>query len=148
LLRRISKVNGELWLILSLLSISAVLNFLVSEHGIMLGFYTLPTAFSAYPVRGSLRRILAIILSHHDRYDGTGYRPKRGEDIPVEARIIAVADAYDAITSDRPYRKASTPYEGSEIIVNGSGKEFDPTVVDAFCAAFSRQEMEVPELVV
>ena len=317
LLRRLSKVNGELWLILSLLSISAVLNFLVSEHGIMLGFYTLPTVFSAYhygrrhamqtalasiclvvllawfnpvlfsrsfaaelyenpdkwweiglwagillvtayamgslheinkrrlaelretyhgvlmilqhfisndkythnhcyrvsvyatkiaremgldreqiedvraasllhdigkldisrellykaarltheeyeeikshvhrgvsmlePVGGSLRRILPIILSHHDRYDGTGYRPKRGDEIPVEARIIAVADAYDAITSDRPYRKASTPYEGREIIVNGSGKEFDPRVVDAFCASFNRQEMEVPELVV
>jgi HD-GYP domain-containing protein (c-di-GMP phosphodiesterase class II) len=100
------------------------------------------------PVGGSLRRILPIILSHHDRYDGSGYRPKKGEEIPVEGRIIAVADAYDAITSDRPYRKASTPYEGREIIRSGSGKEFDPKVVEAFCAAFNRQEMEVPELVV
>ena len=316
-LRKLSKVNGELWLILSLLSISAILNFLVSEHGVMLGFYTLPTVFSAYhygrrhamqtalasislvvllawfnpvlfshtfgsqlyanpekwweiglwagillvtayamgslheinkrrlaelretyhgvlmilqqfisndkytqnhsyrvsiyatkiarqmgfdreqiedvraaallhdigkldisreilykaaklthdeyeemkshvqkgvsmlePVGGSLRRILPIILAHHDRYDGSGYHPTKGEEIPIESRIISVADAYDALTSDRPYRKAASPYEGRQVIVGGSGKEFDPQVVDAFCAAFNRQEMEVPELVV
>ena len=316
-LRRFSKVNGELWLVLSLLSICALMNWLVSEHGVVLGFYALPTLFSAYhfgrrhaimtalasillvtllawfnpilfsrsfasklyenpekwfeivlwggillvtayamgtmheisnrrleelretyhgvlmilqqfisndkytqnhcyrvsvyatkiahemgldreqiedvraasllhdigklevsrdilykaakltheefeeikthvqrgatmmqPVGGSLRRILPIVLAHHDRYNGTGYRPTKGEDIPIEARIIAVADAYDAITSDRPYRKASTAYEGKEIIMGCSGKEFDPKVVDAFTRAFSKQEMEIPELVV
>ena len=60
-------------------------------------------------VGGSLRRVLPIILAHHDKFDGTGYHPLRGEEIPIEARIISVADVYDALTSDRPYRKAMAP---------------------------------------
>lgn len=100
------------------------------------------------PVGGSLRRVLPIILSHHDHYDGTGYSPKEGGQIPVESRIIAVADAFDAITSDRPYRKGRLPGEAREVIENGSGTEFDPQVVRAFLAAFNRHELEVPEVVV
>jgi putative nucleotidyltransferase with HDIG domain len=96
------------------------------------------------PVGGSLRRVIPIILAHHDKYDGSGYHPTRGEAIPVEARIIAVADVYDSLTSDRPYRKAMSPFEGREMIVRGSGTDFDPDVVGAFLAAFSRGEMEVP----
>jgi len=100
------------------------------------------------PVGGSLKRVLPIILSHHDKFDGSGYFPNSGENIPFEARIITVADAYDAITSDRPYRKASTPFEARDIIVKGSGSSFDPRVVRAFEAAFSRGEMEVPEVMI
>ena len=100
------------------------------------------------PVGGALGRILPIILAHHDRFDGSGYRPVQGEDIPLEARVIAVADVYDSLTSDRPYRKASSPFEVRSIIVKGKGTEFDPRVVDAFLAAFAHAEMEVPELVV
>jgi putative nucleotidyltransferase with HDIG domain len=98
------------------------------------------------PVGGSLRRVIPIILAHHDRFDGTGYHPTRGEAIPVEARIISVADVYDSLTSDRPYRKAMSPFEGREMIVKGSGTDFDPDVVDAFLTMFSRGEMEVPVL--
>jgi putative nucleotidyltransferase with HDIG domain len=100
------------------------------------------------PVGGSLRRVIPIILAHHDKFDGTGYHPTRGEDIPLEARIITVADVYDALTSDRPYRKAMSPFDAKEIIVEGSGTDFDPKVVDAFVGAFRNGEMEVPELVV
>jgi putative nucleotidyltransferase with HDIG domain len=100
------------------------------------------------PVGGPLRRIIPIILSHHDRYDGSGYHPVSGEDIPLEARVIAVADVYDSLTSDRPYRKAMSTYEAKEIIVKGSGTEFDPKVVNAFLAAFLKGAMEVPEVVV
>ena len=96
------------------------------------------------PVGGSLRRVIPIILAHHDRFDGSGYHPTRGEAIPVEARIIAVADVYDSLTSDRPYRKAMSPFEGREMIVKGSGTDFDPDVVDAFLTTFSRGEMEIP----
>jgi putative nucleotidyltransferase with HDIG domain len=96
------------------------------------------------PVGGSLRRVIPIILAHHDKFDGSGYHPTRGEAIPVESRIIAVADVYDSLTSDRPYRKAMSPFEGREMIVRGSGTDFDPDVVEAFLAAFSRGEMEVP----
>ncbi len=99
------------------------------------------------PVGGSLRRIIPIILAHHDRFDGSGYRPTTGEEIPLEARIISVADVYDALTSDRPYRKAMSPFEARDVIVKGSGTEFDPMVVNAFLVAFRRGELEIPEVV-
>ena len=100
------------------------------------------------PVGGSLRRILPIILAHHDKFDGSGYNATTGTQIPLEARIITVADVYDSLTSDRPYRKAMSPYEVREILVKGAGTEFDPTVVEAFLAAFRKGEMEVPALLV
>ena len=100
------------------------------------------------PVGGSLRRVLPIILSHHDRFDGSGYHPTLGNDIPLEARIIAVADVYDSLTSDRPYRKAMSPFDAKEVITKESGTEFDPQVVDAFLAAFRKGEMEVSEVLV
>ena len=97
------------------------------------------------PVGGSLRRVLPIILAHHDKYDGSGYRPNKGDEIPVEARVLAVADAYDTLTSDRPYRRAVTPFEAKQIIVSGAGASFDPAVVDAFVDSFEHGEMEIPE---
>ena len=100
------------------------------------------------PVGGSLRRVLPIILSHHDRWDGNGYTPKAGEEIPIESRILAVADAYDAMTADRPYRKAISPYEARDTLLRKAGAEFDPTVVKAFAAVFARNEMEIPEVLV
>ena len=68
--------------------------------------------------------------------------------IPFESRILSVADVYDALTSDRPYRKAMSPYAAEEIIVKGSGTEFDPEVVHAFVKAFKRGDMDVPGLIV
>jgi putative nucleotidyltransferase with HDIG domain len=100
------------------------------------------------PVGGTLRRVLPIILSHHDKFDGTGYHPTKGEDIPIEARIISVADVYDSLVSDRPYRKAMSPFEARDVITKGSGKDFDPRVVAAFESAFHHGHMEVPELLV
>ncbi len=100
------------------------------------------------PVGGSLRRVIPIILAHHDKFDGSGYHPSHGDQIPLEARIIAVADVYDALTSDRPYRKAISPFEAKEAILKGMGTEFDPRVVQAFLAALSHGHMEIPELVV
>jgi putative nucleotidyltransferase with HDIG domain len=100
------------------------------------------------PVGGALTRVIPIILAHHDKFDGSGPHKISGEDIPLEARIIAVADAYDAITSDRPYRRAMSAFEANNIIVNLSGKNFDPIVVDAFVRAFARNQMEVPEVMI
>ena len=100
------------------------------------------------PVGGSLRRVIPIVLAHHDKFDGSGYHPSRGQEIPLEARIISVADVYDSLTSDRPYRKAMSPFEAKEIVVKGSGTEFDPKVVDAFVNAFRLGELEVPTVVV
>ena len=100
------------------------------------------------PVGGSLRRVIPIVLSHHDKFDGSGYNPTKGQDIPLEARIISVADVYDSLTSDRPYRKAMSPFDAKEIIVKGSGTDFDPSVVNAFTEAFRKGELEVPTVVV
>jgi putative nucleotidyltransferase with HDIG domain len=97
------------------------------------------------PVGGSLRRVLPIILAHHDKYDGSGYGPSKGTEIPIEARVLAVADAYDTLTSDRPYRRAVTPFEARQIIVSGAGTSFDPAVVDAFVDSFELGQMEIPE---
>jgi putative two-component system response regulator len=77
-----------------------------------------------------------IARSHHERWDGTGY-PDRlsGEEIPLEARIVAVADFYDALTSDRPYRAAWSQERTLQAIHAGRGTHFDPAVVDALFRA-------------
>ncbi len=100
------------------------------------------------PVGGTLGRVIPIILAHHDKFNGSGYHPTRGEDIPLEARIISVADVYDALTSDRPYRKAMSPMDAKEMIAKGAGTDFDPKVVSAFQTAFTCGMLEIPELVV
>jgi putative nucleotidyltransferase with HDIG domain len=100
------------------------------------------------PVGGSLRRVIPIVLAHHDKFDGTGYHPSGGQEIPIEARIISVADVYDSLTSDRPYRKAMSLFEARDIIGKGSGTDFDPLVVNAFMDAFRRGELEIPAVVV
>jgi putative nucleotidyltransferase with HDIG domain len=100
------------------------------------------------PVGGSLRRVLPIILAHHDKFDGSGYHPIKGQQIPLEARILSVADVYDSLISDRPYRKAMSPFEVKKIIEQGSDNEFDPKVVQAFLGAFAKGKLEIPELLV
>ena len=95
------------------------------------------------PVRGRLNRIIPIILAHHDRFDGSGYHPTKGEEIPLEARVIAVADVYDAMTSDRPYAKAMSPLAAKDAIAKGAGTDFDPSVVKAFVKAFQSGSLEV-----
>ena len=99
-------------------------------------------------VGGSLRRVIPIVLSHHDKFDGSGYHTTRGGEIPLEARIISVADVYDSLTSDRPYRKAMSPFEAKDILLKGRGTDFDPYVVDAFVEAFKFCEMDVRSLAV
>lgn len=73
------------------------------------------------------------VLTHHEKFDGSGYPNNlAGDKIPNFGRIAAVADVYDALTSDRPYRKGLLPSEGMEYIMGGSGSLFDPSVVKAF----------------
>jgi putative two-component system response regulator len=73
-----------------------------------------------------------IALSHHERWDGGGYPHGRaGNDIPLAGRIVAVADAFDALTNDRPYRRAKSVDEGMREIMRNRGTQFDTTIVDA-----------------
>jgi response regulator RpfG family c-di-GMP phosphodiesterase len=87
----------------------------------------------------SLNGALPVIESQKERYGGGGY-PKnlKGEEIPIGARILAVADAYDAMTSDRPHRPAMTEEEATETIKKESGAQWDPEVVDVFCGVVSK----------
>jgi HD-GYP domain-containing protein (c-di-GMP phosphodiesterase class II) len=73
------------------------------------------------------------ILHHHERFDGTGYPDGlKGEDIPLEARILAVADAFAAMTSERPYSRTLTYEQGLEEIERCAGTQFDPDIVEQF----------------
>ena len=87
-----------------------------------------------------LKDVSHIIAAHHEQWDGGGY-PKglKGEAIPVEARIIAIADAYEAMTADRPYRKAFSQIDALQRLRQSSGTQFDPFLVDLF-VALSEQE--------
>jgi putative two-component system response regulator len=77
--------------------------------------------------------IASMIQHHHDRYDGTGlHQEMKGEDIPLGARILAVADSFDAMTSDRPYRSAMSAKKAAAEVKRCSGTQFDPVVVKAF----------------
>jgi putative nucleotidyltransferase with HDIG domain len=79
--------------------------------------------------------VLAGILSHHERWNGSGYPgAERAEKISLHSQIIAVADVFDAITADRPYRPGLPPYHALEMLVRGSGADFSPRVVEAFAA--------------
>ena len=93
-----------------------------------------------------LREAAEIVLSHQEFYDGTGYpRGLRGEQIPLGARIFAVADALDAMISDRPYRKALPISHAQEEIQRCSGTQFDPKVVDVFIKMQSSIWIELRE---
>jgi HD-GYP domain-containing protein (c-di-GMP phosphodiesterase class II) len=84
----------------------------------------------------------AIVRSHHERFDGSGYPDGlAGEDIPLAARIFAVADALDAITTDRPYRPAASMAEARQAITSGAGTQFDPRAVEAL-AEVPDEELE------
>ena len=73
------------------------------------------------------------VLAHHERWDGTGYpRKLQGEMIPIEARVVAIADTFDAVTQSRPYSHARTLESAVRMIANGIGTQFDPDLVDLF----------------
>jgi putative nucleotidyltransferase with HDIG domain len=81
-----------------------------------------------------------LVLSHHERVDGSGYpRGLRGEELPIEARVIAVADAYDAMTTDRPYRRAMSWESARAELRGGAGTQWDAGVVDAFIGMIDRE---------
>ncbi len=80
-----------------------------------------------------------IALYHHEKYDGTGYpEGLKGKDIPVEARIVAVADVFDALVSKRPYKEPWPPEEALNYIVSQKGKHFDPDVVEVFLNVYDK----------
>jgi len=94
----------------------------------------------------NLKNVSKFILHHHERMDGTGYPSGlAGEDIPLGSRILAVADAFDAITSNRPYRKASRTKEALLEIEINAGRQFDPVVVGVFVSLVRLGRIRVGE---
>ena len=80
-----------------------------------------------------LRYARTFIATHHEKWDGSGYPlGLRGENIPLEGRLMAIADVYDALISQRPYKPPLDPAQAADIIVKGSGTHFDPTLVEVF----------------
>jgi len=84
-----------------------------------------------------MRSVSNIVLSHHERWDGNGYpRGIKADDIPLQSRIIFIADSFDAMTSERTYRKIFTNEEALDEICKNSGTQFDPKLVEIFKAHF------------
>ncbi|MBI1811856.1 MAG: HD domain-containing protein, partial [Nitrospirae bacterium] len=88
-----------------------------------------------------LKDVIPGMRGHHEKYDGTGYPDGlKDNEIPLAARIIAVADTFDAMTTDRPYRKARTADDAVDELKKHAGRQFDPLVVDAFLKAWREME--------
>ena len=88
-----------------------------------------------------LKPALNIPRYHHEKWDGTGYpHGLKGEEIPLEARIFAIIDVFDALTHDRVYRKGMSKDEALEYIRSESGKHFDPAVVEVFLREIANDE--------
>jgi len=94
------------------------------------------------PMGGLLRDVLPIVQYHHEFFDGTGYYGVGDEEIPLGARILAVADSYDAMITDRPYRAGRTPREAKNEIQLRARQQYDPKVVESFLVVM-RNEVQI-----
>lgn len=113
-----------------------------AEFEIMKGHVSAGGALLAKKTSPLLRLAREIVLYHHERWDGSGYLAGlAGNDIPIAARIVSVADTFDAITNDRPYRKARSAAEALAEIASSAGTQFDPNVVNALRRVMSGQEL-------
>lgn len=94
-----------------------------------------------------LRPATAYILSHHERFDGHGYpNGLKGEEIPIEGRLLAVVDTFDAIVSDRPYRNGAPLDKAVQEILDHTGSQFDPQIVEAFLDVLRENRIDFHEL--
>lgn len=113
----------------------------IMQTHVRIGADTIRTVLNRAPDFSMLKMAEDIALSHHEWYDGTGY-PKglHADDIPLSARIVAVADVYDAVRTKRPYKRAMSHDEAVSIILNSTGTQFDPAIVEAFMRRASEFE--------
>jgi putative nucleotidyltransferase with HDIG domain len=106
---------------------------LTTEERDLVDEHTVKGAYLLTSVGSVLKEVVPIVVAHHKYFTEAIGNPE-GEvtAVPLGARIISVADAFDAMTSDRPYRKGMSPWEAMEEIIKNAGKQFDPVVVEAF----------------
>ena len=105
--------------------------FIMKQHAVS-GYNILSNSYSLLIQTASI-----VALNHHEKFDGTGYpNALKGEEIPFYARIVAVADVFDALTSERPYKKAWSLDDASQFLRDNSGSHFDPKCVEAFFKAW------------
>ena len=117
---------------------------IMKQHS-MIGFETLNDALKQFPRADYLKMSADIARYHHEKYDGTGYPDGlKGEKIPLAARIVALADVFDALVSKRVYKNAYAPDIAKSIILEGRGNHFDPVTVDAFLIC-EKQFIEINE---
>ena len=136
LLHDVGKVNVSVDILRKTAALSRDERQTIQEH-------TVCGAAIVRPIGGILANIADAIEAHHENYDGTGYAGLTGEAIPLTARIIAVADVFDALLSDRPYRKGIGVFNALDNIVHASGSRFDPKVVEALRHIINRGGEEV-----
>lgn len=119
--------------------------FQVMKTHTIKGAETLEAALVQDPDSAFLRMARDIAVTHHERYDGTGYpNGLRGAEIPLCGKIVALADVYDALTSKRVYKDAFPHRQARNLILSGSGTQFDPDIVDA-CLAAETQFLAIRE---
>jgi len=120
----------------------------------MIGSNALTSAQSTLGKSSFLSVACEIMETHHEKWDGSGYpNGLKGEEIPVSGRLMALADVYDALISERVYKQAFSHEKARDIIIDGKGSHFDPDVVDCFlalehtfqeiAAAFAKPQLEV-----
>lgn len=107
--------------------------FEVMKTHTTIGANTLQSVSNEYANNLFIKMGIEIARSHHEKWDGNGYpQGLKGENIPLCARIMAVADVYDALRTTRPYKKKFTHQESVSIIKEGSGNHFDPSIIEVF----------------
>jgi len=107
--------------------------FAVMKTHTSIGAETIENIVMQYPENALLTMAIDVVASHHENWDGTGYPyAMKGIDIPLCARIMAVADVYDALRSKRPYKIGFTHQQAYELIVSDRGSKFDPDIIDVF----------------
>ncbi len=107
--------------------------FKIIQRHTLIGGDALQNVESKMHIQSFLTLGKEIAYHHHEKWDGSGYPKKlKGKDIPLSARIVALADVYDALTSERPYKKRFSHDKAKAIIIEGRGSHFDPVIVDTF----------------
>ncbi|MDY7037703.1 MAG: HD domain-containing protein [Thermodesulfobacteriota bacterium] len=107
--------------------------FIIMQKHCEFGAGIIKRAMQKLNFRSFLQIAEQLTLGHHEKWDGTGYpRGLKKDEIPLSARIMAVADVYDALRSERPYKKAISHKKAYEILIKDSGKHFDPDIINSF----------------